>query len=232
MDPDSAAYDAGYEMGYAVGGFIGCLAMVIIPILFILSLIFAIIKKSKGWTIVCVLSGLAGLGLIALAVFGIITAQKEAGKPRAIPSNDGLVELTGPKSWKDLSTMLGVEDASVQIGNIFQEEYLVVISEPKSDFDDDFTTKDYTELIRELNLEGTDQSTDETALNPIQVNGLDGFQYEFQARIDGLDIVYLMTIVGGKDHFHQVMAWTMPSKKAVAFPKFRDAAATFRERAK
>lgn len=229
MEETDAAYQAGYEMGYAVGGLIGCVLMIAIPVLFIVSLILAIVKKSKGWTIAAVISGLLGLGLIGVSAFmafkGVSEAIEESGNPKVLQGAEGTFEITVPGHWSEQD--LQTPDASLQAGNLFREEYLVVIHEPKADFDPDFTIDDYAEVIGDIVSEGT-ENIDRGQVSTLEIQGLPARRYRLEGSVDGIRIVYLMTFVETADRFYQLMMWTLPSKEEAAFAHFEEAAANFR----
>ncbi|MCB1064340.1 MAG: hypothetical protein KDN20_15660 [Verrucomicrobiae bacterium] len=218
------------EMGYAIGGIFGCVLVIVIPVLFIVSLILAIVKKSKAWTIVCVISGLLGLGLIGTSIFfaakGISAAAKAASESKILTGPDGQFHLDVPGNWSENN--LGSEDASVQVGNLFREEYLLVIEEPKADFEAGFTVSDFAELASGM-VEESLAVGNRGELTELTINGLPAARCRIKGSADGVQVVYLNTYVEGANHFYQVMAWTLPSKEKTAFPIFEKAVGTFRE---
>lgn len=220
----------GYEMGYALGGIFGCALMFAIPVLFIVSLILAIVKKSKAWTIVCVISGLLGLGFIGVssyfAVKGISAAAKAASEAKTLSGPDGQFHIDVPGNWSDND--LGSEDASVQVANLFREEYLLVIEETKADFEADFTVSDFADLASSL-VEESLVGGNRGELTELTINGLPAARCRIKGSADGVQVVYLNTYIEGAEHFYQVMAWTLPSKEKIAFPIFEKAVSTFRD---
>jgi len=64
---------------------------------------------------------------------------------------------------------------------------------------------------------------------PLKINGLPAFQAQVSGTVDGLKIDYLNTYVEGKEHFYQILTWTLASKRGAAFPRIRKAVGTFHE---
>lgn len=219
-----------YQMGYMIGGVLGCFLMILLPILFILSVVFAIVKKSAGWSIVAVITFLIGLGFVGLSVFFAIKENaksvKEGEKIEAVSSAGVSYALRGPSHWSKQS--LGASEADVQWGNLFREEYLATISEPIVDFDESFDLDRYAELLSGLTSEGMEKlekgdiNSSEHPLYPARECRIEG-------TIEGIRIVYLIVYLEGEKDFYQLMMWTLPSKEEKAFPIFRKVAESFRE---
>ncbi len=218
------------EVGKVIGGLIGCFFFLAIPAFFVFSLVMAITKKSRNWTIATVIMGTLGFLLLA-GVFGVglYTGWQKAQEERVardFNTSDGLAVVTGGSGWTNLD--LDAEDATLSIGNLFAEEYLIVISEEKSAFDSDFGVKDFADVAVEQTvnlLEGA------IVKEPIAttVNGLPGYVREISGEIEGIDITYFNTYVEGRTHFHQILTWTLTRKKGKALPKLQAAAESFRE---
>ncbi|MDF1823252.1 MAG: hypothetical protein P1U68_01345 [Verrucomicrobiales bacterium] len=209
---------------------VGCMLMVALPILFVVALTLAITRKSTGWTVVAVLAGL--LGLAALVTSLVYAGKKgaaefaEMNEPRPFVSEDGLVEIMAPGSWSVRN--LENEVASLQIGNLIGSQFLIVISEEKSEFVDEFSIRDYAGTINEQMKEVLVDAI-ETELLSLEVGGLTALQNELEGNIDGTGIAYLNTFIEGKDHFHQVLTWTLRETKLTHFPLFRKTVMTFQE---
>ncbi|MEM1441556.1 MAG: hypothetical protein AAGF67_04405 [Verrucomicrobiota bacterium] len=208
----------------------GCLFMVVLPILFIVSLILAIARNSKGWTVATIIIGVFGL----IAVVGMLVfAGKEGGslieklnEPRVFTSTDGLVEVTAPGTWRvqDLENDL----ANLEIGNLFSEQYLLLISEDKREFAPEFSLRDYAEVISEQMLEVVEDPYDRPLVS-METGEYPSFEWELDGGIDGLDIAYLIFFIEGEEAFHQILTWTLLERKEKHFPVFREVIGSFRE---
>lgn len=234
MDESNAAF----LLGRAVGGIVGCLAVVTVPTLFVGSLIVALVKKSRAWGVVAGVSGvlLVGLGGVAV-VLGIVAARRAANDTSpataistagssTVASTEGRALLDIPGDWSEMD--LENEHASLQVGNPQREEYLIVIAEPATDFDLDLDG--FTELASGLTLGAIAGA--QTAGPPValDLNGLPARRLEISGAADGVRVVYHATYVEGAGHYYQVLAWTLPSKRDAAFPRYDQVVATFRER--
>lgn len=134
---------------------------------------------------------------------------------QTIKSTDGLVQVTAPGDYtvqKNLS-----EDANIQIANLLQEKYFIVISEPKTDFPAGFTIDDYYDL-----LSGNfKKELEKAALLPpvnIKVGNYNAKQFEVSGVVNKLDVKYAITVVETEKNFHQVQVWTLKDN----FDKTRD----------
>lgn len=164
--------------------FFGCFVMVILPILFVVALVVAITKQSKGWTVATVAIGV--VGVVAVVVALAYTGKEAAGKlversqPRAFLSSDGLVQVTAPGSWREQD--FENEVASLQLGNLISNEYLLVISEEKRGFAPEVGIEEYAEWHSEHVREVLEDPS-ETELIPLKIGSLKGLRRELDGRI-------------------------------------------------
>lgn len=209
---------------------LGCCLGILFPALFLFFLIMALTRKSKGWIIAAVVGGILALLLFGVLMMGgamsAFKGIKEAAQPREFSSSDGLVRITGGGGWRIQE--LGVEDATLAVGSPLKEEYLIVISEPKAGFPEGFDLARFAEVALEQSSSAiTDPEA--TGFTPVSLNGLEGLRVELTGTVDGIAIAYLNTYLSGRDHFHQVMSWTLRERRESAFPNLRSASDSFRE---
>ncbi len=218
------------EIGRALGGLLSCFLMIAFPVLFIFSLIMAIVRKSKVWTITAITVGVLGLvvigGIVALGVKEAVKTVESAKLPSEFVSNDGLVMVTADGRWTTLDT--GSADASLQIGDLAAQEFLLVVSEAKSDFEEGMEVGGFADLVAE-NIAAGLGDPESTKMVALTINGCPARQYEVSGTMDGLTITYLNTFVEGEAHFHQVLTWTLEEMKGKAFPELRKVVGSFRE---
>lgn len=226
----SEALHSGQELVYAIGPIVACILLIVLPILFVLSLVFAIVRKSAGWSIVAVITFLLGVGLIVMTVFFAIKKNaknaKEGKRVEAVSSTGVPYELKAPGHWSRQN--LGSSEADIQWGNLFREEYLATVSEPVVDFDDSYTLDKYAELLAGLTSEGM-ENLKKGDIVPSEHSLYPARECRIEGTIDGIRIVYLIFYFQGEKDFYQLNMWTLPSKEAKAFPVFREVAASFRE---
>ena len=139
MEPTSA-----YETGQAVGRSI-IIAVVAAALLggglfFVISMIKAATRKTRGWIIGAVVSGVVALcgllGAVGLAASSlgkaIQSSKSESERKSKLASDDGRYRIEVPKSWKEMPELN--EAAGIVAGNAFREQYVLVIENAKSDF--------------------------------------------------------------------------------------------------
>ncbi len=202
-----------------------------VPAAFLAGLILLIKTRKAAWLFLVVPTGLlvlAFLGLVATGfVMGLQRAKENAStmsaKGSELVSTDQMIRINAPSHWKVMTKVN--DEAQLQAGSPYREEYLLVFNEPKSDLDVDL--KGYGEL---LTGHLQDVMTDAQVSEPekLTINGLNALRYTVSGTLKGLKIDYLLTVVESPKHYHQMMMWTLRSKKDSAFPVFRDVAGSFK----
>ncbi len=148
------------------------------------------------------------LSLLILAVVGCKQLQRVA-PPTKLTSRDGRFELTLPAGWRTTSSLN--DQANIQASFPLDHLYVIVLSEPKVDYNEDVTLDKFTEIsIKRMRSTGTD--IDSTPPLKMKVNGRDGRQYLLQRTIESLKLSYLITTVETADHYHQIISWTLRSR--------------------
>lgn len=146
----------------------------------------------------------------ALAVSSIAIASKTPGsiigpsEQETFLSLNGEFQVTADDSWSvqhDLN-----EEADLSIANLFEEKYLIVLSERKSDFDAGYTLDDFSALVEE-SFAGGDALP--VLSKPADIGGYEAKQFEYEEDVDGYDVTYLVTAIETEEHFHQVIAWAL-----------------------
>lgn len=221
---------AAYEMGKVIGMMLSCVLFLLIPATFIFTLVMALTRKTKGWIIGAVVSGLIGLLFIGGIVFSGISAGFKAAKAsreaQVFTSPDGLYSITGAPGWRVLQ--LEAPDATLQVGNLVAEEYLIVIPDSKAELGEDFTLEEFAELASEQTVESVEDG-EAGDLIESKDPAMPGFQREVRGMIEGNNISYYLRYVEGKEHFYQIMSWTLSDREAASFPKLKASAFTFSE---
>ena len=125
---------------------------------------------------------------------------------QVLDSGDGVSQVTVPGNWQ---TMQLNDKADIQAGNGSKEQYLVVLSESTDDLNPNL--QEYADtVVGDLR----DNLTDPKVSDPVSltINGAPALRYEIRGSLDKINAVYWLTAVQGKDHFHQVLTWTLASK--------------------
>ncbi|MEQ1861804.1 MAG: hypothetical protein ABMA13_17945 [Chthoniobacteraceae bacterium] len=216
-----------YEMGRMVGSVIGSLLCIGLTFAAIAAVIAAFVKRTKGWIIaasivsVVAFAGLAVGGAFAFREIRAAAQAKTARKP--IVSEDGWVSLQIPGAWKSLPDLN--RESMLKAGNVFAEEYLMVFSDPRTDFTG--TLDEFATLTTDR-MRGQLQNSSAAEAHPLTIDGLRAIRTLFEGTTGKVRISYLHTSIETPDGFHQIVQWTLPSKKAKAFPIFEEVAASFR----
>lgn len=209
-----------------------CAAFLIVPPVFIFALVMALVKKTRAWIVTTVLSGIVGLllvigGIAAAVGMGIAEAKKQA-LPKDFSTESGVATVTGASGWSVLD--IGSEDADLGIGNIFSEQYLIVLAEPKADFPEGYDLAAFAELAYG---QFSQTLADVEAGDPVEVShhSLPRLRRELRAASEGIRIYYLIDYAEGRDHYYQVMSWTLEDRRLKGKPVLESALNTFRESA-
>lgn len=210
-----------YKVGQVFGAVIGLALLIGLPILFILSLVKLISTKNKAWIIGIVLSGIPLILIAGGMMYGFYQGYKSAkvgtssARTNIVMVPDTKLSLNIPSHWSNLNDLN--DAASLGMGNLFREEYLVVIAESKADFDGNLT--DYSDLTVTSMIDSIDHATAGSPVS-LTLNGLPAIQREFSGTVDRTKIAYVHTSVEGGEHYYQVICWTTPSRKTSAFKTF------------
>lgn len=163
---------------------------------------------------------------IVLAVSLISTLITQIVKPEVFISKDNQFAITAPWNW---SRDNGInEEADISIKNEFTDRYLIVLSEPKSDFDSSMTLQEYKGIIEDhLVSEITDPELG--LASDRVVNGYPAIEFTLKGEVDGIPIMYNVTTIETPSHYHQVLAWTYASRYGRAQQELRKIRDSFRE---
>ncbi len=149
--------------------------------------------------------------LLALGVFGISCQKVEQ---RDILSADKKIQLTVPGGWREEKDLN--EKADIQAGHRGSNQFVIVLSEGKEDFEG-MTLQKHSDITRASVVESL-KDPQVTGPKSLTINGSPALQYEIRGVFEGyLKIVYLHTTVETPKHFHQILTWT----NASAFEKYR-----------
>jgi Tfp pilus assembly major pilin PilA len=158
---------------------------------------------------------------------GAYTGQQAPVASHWVTSADGLTRMRLPSSWQRLPELNDM--GSIEYGNPYREQYLLVISEPRADFSSSMDLPAYTEMLLNQNYRPMLANLSLEYRGQVSFNEMKGTKYELRGEIDNIRIVYLLTILQSNDHFHQVLFWTLPTKWADTAAVFESALATFAE---
>lgn len=162
---------------------------------------------------------------ISLLLTGFACSKPPGPKTKDILSANGKLQITVPSAWVEKK---GLNDsADLQAAYTPSEMYVIVLSEPKEDLQD-MSLEAHSKLTREALLEGV---KDPVVTGPFasQVDGRPAIQYEIRGGVDHVKVVYLHVTVDGRKYFHQILAWTVPSRLEANRPTLEGVIQRFKE---
>jgi hypothetical protein len=152
---------------------------------------------------------LIALALLVCVVAGCKQIQSLAN-PTVLKSPDGKFQLTVPGGWQEKASLN--EKASIKAANPLEEMYVIVITESKADFTAEMTLDEFTNITRNSIISNL-LTPEATEPQPATVNGNSGRAYEVEGVIKGVKLAYRITTVDTPEHYHQIITWTLLSKK-------------------
>ncbi|MCL2309675.1 MAG: hypothetical protein FWC42_05285 [Proteobacteria bacterium] len=124
-------------------------------------------------------------------------------------TNQLKVKIKVPTDWKSRNDLN--DDAVIQASNKADTLFLVVISEPKDQFDQGTKLEDYADIVIQNYLEKTEGQSSEKPIKTT-VNGRPALQYEIERKMNKIVSVKLyFVVIKGVEGFHQVLVWTLSS---------------------
>ena len=144
---------------------------------------------------------------------------------KIIKSEDEKSQVEVPKNWSIQDDLNDVAD--LQVADSTTENYLIVISEPKIDFDN-ISIEKHSEITRGFILESLKREKVSQPQN-FTINGNRALQYKITGSIDNINVVYFHTTIETNENFHQVLAWTLPSRLKANEPILKAIINSFQE---
>lgn len=166
---------------------------------------------------------LVGLGVIGYALFSKV--------PDNFESSDGLVQITAPILWDDMTRYkktMQMEDSTLVICDDSGDVWVMVITETKEELSM-ISLSQFAEICAEQLISNLSKGV--SVGDPIQVtlNGHRAIQYEIQGTVDGDRATYLHTSVEGKRHYHQIIGFTLREQKLSDKVQLRQIIESFKE---
>lgn len=229
----SPSYQAGYELGKTVAPLFLAVILLVVVGFFIFSIIKACKRKSAGWIITSVISGvlaISGLvGGLGLAVGRIVEKQAIAanggGKSTLVTGKSGTFTIEMPSNWGELPQLIKESDAQLAVGNGRRELYTIVLEESKQDIESDL--EGYDNLVL-ANMKEKMSGVNLSEVTIRTLNGLPARQHRLEGTFDRLGIVYHIATVESPEAFYQVLAWTLRSKEPTAKPILEEVINSFK----
>lgn len=229
----SPSYQAGYELGKTVAPLFLAVILLVVVGFFIFSIIKACKRKSAGWIISSVISGVLAivgiLGGLGLAVGRIVEKQAIAanggGKSTLVTGKSGTFTIEMPSNWGELPQLIKESDAQLAVGNGRRELYTIVLEESKQDIESDL--EGYDNLVL-TNMKAKMSGAELSEVTIRTLNGLPARQHRLEGSFDRIGIVYHIATVESPDAFYQVLTWTLRSKEPTAKPILEEVINSFK----
>ncbi|GAA3025290.1 hypothetical protein [Actinokineospora globicatena] len=189
-------------------------------------------RRRKPWiwvvlgVVLVVLAGAFTWLAIDTAPGAAPSKRGEEVRTKVISAPDGSGRFTTPVDWTEMPGEYQAEGASMTYGQIYQERYLMLFAEEKSEFDD---FADYEESAIMLMANLPSESTRVGDREPVRIGKLSGARYEVTGVFDGEPCVFWFTVIEGQRRYYQVMTWTLASRRDSAEPALAEVVATFEE---
>lgn len=143
---------------------------------------------------------------VLLLALGSCTTQETA---ETVEFLDGRFSVTRPADWRLIPGLN--DEADLEMGNPRTEAYCLILSEPKSDFADDLTLAEFSDITRGLMMELLENGS-ESGPERMTVNGEHALRYVLSGTVNRVQIRYWHVSVDSGDHFHQMLLWSLPSR--------------------
>lgn len=128
------------------------------------------------------------------------------GKIEVIKTKNGNFKVELTDGWQSVETKELSDNADVSLKNTANEEYYMVLSETKKDFDS------FDAFKNSVDLSDLGERTDEKK-ETIKYNELKGERRMFTATKDDVEVFYIYDLMESKDHYLQCISWTLADKK-------------------
>ena len=152
--------------------------------------------------------------LIAIALLVCVVAGcrqlSKIGNPTVLKSKDGKFQLTVPPGCRENASLN--DQAEIRAANLIDEVYVIVLTDAKTDFTDEMSLDGFTTMTRET-LSSNLKEAQATNPAPVTINGNSGRAYEVDGVVDNVKLTYHIATVETPNHYHQVITWTLQSRK-------------------
>lgn len=183
-------------------------------------------RSNSAMWLIAILVGGGALGMCVVVILvSVLISKSPLGKPKVVVATDGVSQVTIPGTWREIPTLN--DKAEIQVGNEVSEQYLIVLTESKLDFDD-IDLAEYADLAAET-LETSLTNKVRSPAVPRQVQGRPALEMRITGTIDKLNIVYWLTAVEGREHYFQVLTWTLASRSNANESALRSVTDSFQE---
>lgn len=154
--------------------------------------------------------------------------QSPAAQPESTPlrSSDRKSEIFIPAGWVEDRTLNS--NADIQAAKASEAMYIIVLSDSKADLQNVSLVK-HSQLTRDTLLKSLTSPQVSPPTEVKSVGGNPAIQYQIRASVSNTNVIYLHTTIETPTHFHQILAWTLPSAFDKNEPQLQQIIQSFRE---
>lgn len=128
---------------------------------------------------------------------------------KTIDSNDKHFSLKVPESWEPKNLL---ETALLGAANLREENYVIVIVDPKTDYAEQITLDTFSFLIQKQLAANIQNGKMQGKVSNVTVAGLPAQRFVFTGNVDQMKVGYIVTLVEADKNFYRIMAWTLQSR--------------------
>jgi hypothetical protein len=158
-------------------------------------------------------------------------AMEEVSGTKEVTCKNNLVSLSIPQGWTDLTTQIGNEDASLSYGDMAAEQYVIVITETRQEIINVFGEEDPFEKMHGLLVPNLASSLENPVTQPVETlshpGAINAVRTRIQGVTGGMNLTYVYYIFETRDHFHQLILWTISPDLETVVPTFEEVASSF-----
>jgi hypothetical protein len=190
-----------------------------------------------------VIAGVAFLGILAVIGLGLrknrpaddpapsagpaaVAAPGAIEDPKVVTASDGQSRMTVPGNWREMPDLN--DEAEIELGNLLNEQYAIVLTENRADFTDDVDLARFTEVVTQ-NLRNSLLGATVSEPRPLTIQGRPALQRTLQGSTNGLRIAYWLTTIEGQRSYFQVVMWTLASRADENEPVYQAVVSGFQE---
>jgi hypothetical protein len=163
------------------------------------------------------------LGVMVFSIL-LVACEREEKAAQKVDFLDGSFSIVHPASWSTMDDLN--EEADLQIGNSPKQAYMLILSEDKIDFDN-MTLEGYSDLTRPFIAE-TLGNYHESKPEVLEIGDVKALRYRLSGSIGSVKLIYWHVTLETKNHYHQMLLWSVPSKFSTNEATFNDVIQSFK----
>lgn len=211
--------------------FLLALGGIFLPILIIVFFVLGISRKSGIWWGAFALAVVASVAMVTTFIyignsarqFGMETEDMESHGTQTVSCSTGLLTLEVPASWRGLEAAIPAPEATLNLGSLVREEYLLGTSELRQDLDCE-PSAPAPDAIPELVRDNITSVLTSVELGEIQEiphpMAERAWRMDFIGKADGIANSFVIHLLLAEQSIHQLVFWTLPERRRRSFPIF------------